>query len=243
MTISSSLPAGAIFRRPWVTTATHQQRVRNALLVMLTAASGAVDAISFLGLGQVFTAVMTGNMVFLGLAIGRGAFGSAARSAASIPGYALGVAMGTRLTARAQSGIWPRAVTRALQVEFTIEVVLLAAWIAAGGHPGSGVDIALIALSAFAMGTQSAAVRILDVPSLSTTYLTGTLTWLVTQLATHPSRLRHCGVQGAALVALVVGATTGALAMQAFPRFAFAIPAALIGCAAFGGRSVSGPSA
>ena len=243
MTIS--WPAITAPRRPWVTTATQQQQARNALLVLLTAASGAVDAISFLGLGQVFTAVMTGNMVFLGLAIGRGAFGSAARSAASIPGYALGVALGTRLTARAGPGVWPRVVSRALKVEFTIEVVLLAAWITAGGTPGSGVDIALIVLSAIAMGTQSAAVRILDVPSLSTTYLTGTLTWLVTQAATHPSRLRRCGVQGAALVALVAGAVSGSVAMQAFPRFAFAIPAALIGCAAFGGPSVAaaGPAA
>jgi uncharacterized membrane protein YoaK (UPF0700 family) len=243
MTISSSLTTISASRRPWVTTATEQQRARNALLVLLTAASGAVDAISFLGLGQVFTAVMTGNMVFLGLAIGRGAFGSAARSAASIPGYALGVALGTRLTARAEPGVWPRVVSRALRIEFAIEVVLLTAWITTGGKPGSGADIGLIVLSAIAMGTQSAAVRILDVPSLSTTYLTGTLTWLVTQAATHPSRLRHCGVQGAALVALVIGAITGAVAMQAFPRFAFAIPAALIGCAALGGPLVAaGPA-
>jgi uncharacterized membrane protein YoaK (UPF0700 family) len=226
-----------------VTTATQQQQLRNTLLVLLTAASGAVDAISFLGLGQVFTAVMTGNMVFLGLAIGRGAFGSAARSAASIPGYALGVALGTRITARAESGVWPRAVTRALRVELAIELVLLTAWITTSGKPGNGVDIALIVLSAVAMGTQSAAVRILDVPSLSTTYLTGTLTWLVTQAATHPSRLRRCGVQGAALLALVVGAITGAVAMHTFPRYAFAIPAALIACAAVGGGHVAGADA
>jgi len=87
----------------------------------------------------------------------------------------------------------------------------------------------LIATSALAMGMQSAAVRILDVPSLSTTYLTGTLTWLVTQLATHPSRLRHCGVQAGALVALVIGAIGGAVIMQIAPRVAFALPAVLIG--------------
>src|SRR5690348_15197841 len=113
----STSPPVTVARRPWVSSLTHEQQLRNTLLVMLTAASGAVDAISFLGLGQVFTAVMTGNMVFLGLAIGRGAFGSAARSAVSIPGYAFGVALGTRLTAGAPKQLWPRLVTRALRIE------------------------------------------------------------------------------------------------------------------------------
>lgn len=239
MTSIANLPSFSAARRPWVTTATHQQRVRNLLLVLLTAASGAVDAISFLGLGAVFTAVMTGNMVFLGLALGRGAFGSAARSAASIPGYAVGVAVGTRLTRSPARAVWPRVVTRTLQVEFAVEVLLLIGWISVGGRPGYGIDIALIMLSAVAMGMQSAAVRILDVPSLSTTYLTGTLTWLVTQLATHPSRLRQCGVQGAAIVALVSGATLAAVLMTVAPRLAFGLPAALIGIVAFAGRHLT----
>lgn len=239
MTLNTGLSTMSIPRRPWVASATQQQRVRNALLVLLTAASGAVDAISFLGLGAVFTAVMTGNMVFLGIAIGRGAFSSAARSAASIPGYAAGVALGTHLTRSPDTAVWPRVVTRTLQIEFAVEIALLLGWIGSDGHPGSGADILLIVTSALAMGMQSAAVRILDVPSLSTTYLTGTLTWLVTQLATHPSRLRHCGVQAAALVALVAGATAGAVLMKAAPRFAFALPATLIGVVAFAGRHVA----
>ena len=40
--------------------------VRNWLLNALTVSSGAVDAISFLALGKVFTAFMTGNIAFLG---------------------------------------------------------------------------------------------------------------------------------------------------------------------------------
>ncbi len=38
------------------------------MLLMLTWAAGSVDAISYLGLGHVFTAMMTGNTVLLGLA-------------------------------------------------------------------------------------------------------------------------------------------------------------------------------
>jgi len=42
-------------------------RVRDLLLMALTFSSGAIDAISYLVLGKVFTAFMTGNIVFLGL--------------------------------------------------------------------------------------------------------------------------------------------------------------------------------
>ena len=42
------------------------------MLLVLTLAAGSVDAISYLGLGHVFTAMMTGNTVLLGLALAQG---------------------------------------------------------------------------------------------------------------------------------------------------------------------------
>jgi uncharacterized membrane protein YoaK (UPF0700 family) len=48
----------------------HSDRsIRDWLLFALTVSSGAVDAISFLALGKVFTAFMTGNLAFLGMGI------------------------------------------------------------------------------------------------------------------------------------------------------------------------------
>jgi uncharacterized membrane protein YoaK (UPF0700 family) len=44
--------------------------IRDVLLVALTISTGAVDAISWLGLGKVFSAFMTGNLAFLGFRIG-----------------------------------------------------------------------------------------------------------------------------------------------------------------------------
>ena len=41
---------------------------RDVSLMALSISSGAIDAISFLVLGKVFTAFMTGNIVFLGSA-------------------------------------------------------------------------------------------------------------------------------------------------------------------------------
>lgn len=40
-------------------------RTRDALLIGLTLAAGVVDAVSYLGLGQIFTANMTGNLASL----------------------------------------------------------------------------------------------------------------------------------------------------------------------------------
>ncbi len=41
----------------------------HAALLILTFSTGLIDAVSFLGLGHVFTANMTGNIVFLGFAV------------------------------------------------------------------------------------------------------------------------------------------------------------------------------
>ena len=64
------------------------------LLLLLTCAAGAVDAISYLGLGHVFTAMMTGNTVLLGLAVGQGHLGAAVRSVVALIGFSLGVIVG-----------------------------------------------------------------------------------------------------------------------------------------------------
>src|SRR5262249_59415732 len=62
-TASVTTPVGSVGRQ--VT----DIRVRNWLLAALTVSSGAVDAISFLALGKIFTAFMTGNVAFLGMGL------------------------------------------------------------------------------------------------------------------------------------------------------------------------------
>src|SRR5437763_985033 len=65
-------------------------------LLALTFATGLVDATSFLGLGSVFTANMTGNVVFLGFGIAGGA---------GLPVVAPLVSLGAFLVGSAASGI------------------------------------------------------------------------------------------------------------------------------------------
>jgi uncharacterized membrane protein YoaK (UPF0700 family) len=64
-----------------------------------------------------------------------------------------------------------------------VQVAVLSVWLATGGHPAATARIVLLALSAFAMGVQSAGVNTLPLTGVATTYLTGTLTTLTTELA------------------------------------------------------------
>src|SRR3954463_16528359 len=76
------------------------------LLLALTAVTGFVDAVSYLALGHVFTANMTGNIVFLGFAMTSAPGLSIARSAAALGAFAIGAVGGGQLAAR--MGSFPR---------------------------------------------------------------------------------------------------------------------------------------
>ncbi|HYN16279.1 MAG TPA: YoaK family protein [Terriglobales bacterium] len=152
------------------------------MVVVLTWAASAVDAISYLGLGHVFTANMTGNAVLLGLAIGQGQGLAALRSIIALAGFVLGVALGAIILEKGPHHTdWPVAVTRAVLVEGIILGTFTVTW-----HLGlreGAILYALITLSAVAMGIQSAAIRHLKVPGIATTYITGTLTSMVAEFA------------------------------------------------------------
>ena len=161
---------------------------RETMLLLLTCAAGSVDAISYLGLGHVFTAMMTGNTVLLGLAIGQRHALAALRSVLALGGFGGGVAMGAAIVQRGRrQGAWPPAVTRALALEGSLLAIFALIWGLTDSARGEVIVDGLIALSGLAMGIQSAAVQHLGVPGVMTTYITGTLTSLVAGLV---SRVR-----------------------------------------------------
>src|SRR5256885_11302358 len=71
-------------------------RVRDLLLAALTLSTGCVDAISWLGLGKVFSAFMTGNFVFLGFRIGGAAGPSGPRLGVATAAVGGGGGVGAR---------------------------------------------------------------------------------------------------------------------------------------------------
>lgn len=142
------------------------------LLLMLTVATGVVDAVSILGLGRVFVANMTGNVVFIGFALTGAPGFSLAASLAALGGFLVGALGGGRLVERfgGHRGVLLRntvAAALALVVIAVLVVVVAPTALAA-----------VAALLAAAMGIQNAGARKLAVPDLTTTVLTMTLTGL-----------------------------------------------------------------
>jgi uncharacterized membrane protein YoaK (UPF0700 family) len=187
--------------------------VRDLLLNVLTVSSGAVDAISFIALGKVFSAFMTGNIAFLGLRVsGASDAPGAVAILVSMAAFAVGVYVSTRIVKRPESsGMWPQRVTVALGVSLIAHAVFLAVWFANNGQPSTDVAHVLLGLWALAMGMQSAAVRTLHVDGVFTTAATATIIYLAGDItnwsATVVERRRLAGV----LVSLFIGATTGGL--------------------------------
>jgi uncharacterized membrane protein YoaK (UPF0700 family) len=111
-------------------------RVRDLLLNALTVSSGAVDAISFLALGKVFSAFMTGNIAFLGLRVAGTSAPGAVAIVVSMVSFAVGVYLSTRIVKPSEaSGIWHGRVTIALSASLVAHAVFLAVWYATNGQP------------------------------------------------------------------------------------------------------------
>jgi uncharacterized membrane protein YoaK (UPF0700 family) len=156
---------------------TSRVTVRSAILVMLSLAAGCVDAVGYLGLGQIFVANMTGNTVLLGLALGQAKGHAALRAVVALAGFVAGVGTGAAIVGRGpERSTWSPGVTAALGVELVVLVAFAVGWFLAGPEPDGGSVYPLIVLPALAMGVQSAAVRRLGIPGVATTYITGTLT-------------------------------------------------------------------
>jgi uncharacterized membrane protein YoaK (UPF0700 family) len=184
-----------------------------------------VDAVSYLALGRVFTANMTGNTVLFGLALVEGDGGAVVRTALALGAFVAGATIGAWLVHRIEHpGHWPRGVTIALGVE----CVLLAALAA----DRSEMLLGRVALAALAMGIQSAAARRLDVFGIATTFVTGTLTSLVSLIARHGISSAAAG-HGKRMLATawgvyVLGAMAAGGAMQVVPGGALLAPVAIV---------------
>ncbi|WSN30938.1 DUF1275 domain-containing protein [Streptomyces uncialis] len=204
-----------------------RQRLADALALLLTVAAGATDALAYLGLGGVFTANMTGNLVLLGIAGSHGADLHVARAAAATLAFAAGLVLAFRVTRDLPAGaLWPRRITLTLTVGLLCQVAFLAGWAAVDAEPSEEWDVALVALSALAMGVQTACARRVALAGITTTFVTGTLT-SIAESAAHGSA-RHVPRRLAVLLALVVGALAGALLLRYAPITAAVLPAALV---------------
>ncbi|HEX6453447.1 MAG TPA: YoaK family protein [Trebonia sp.] len=223
------------------------ERVLTVIAVLLTFASGASDVASFTRLGGVFTSVMTGNMVVFGLSLARGSVLLAAHTVAAVAGYVLGVAIGTRIAwhhatrrpGATASREWPPHITLVLLTEFALFAGVIIGWEVTGARPAGVAEFFILVLAACAMGIQSAAVNMMGLGQVSTTYLTGTLTGLVTAIArpdgSKPGRRRPGVLLGLLLGAVLAGVfVANAAAVVPFLPWAAVGTAAALGSGRFG---------
>jgi len=210
-------------------------RRRDGLVIALTLVTGAVDAIGLLRLGGVFTSVMTGNMVLLGLATAKHDASIVLHTGVAFLAYIVGSFVGARVAGHAEreEHLWPRPVVRALGVELMVMVGFATWWEVVNAAPSVGVAYALLGLNAAALGIQSAAVLRFGISGLSTTYLTGTLTQFVAGLTKRhePIQVRSALI----LIALIGGAAAGGLVALHAPRFAPLVPAGSLAFVVAGG--------
>jgi uncharacterized membrane protein YoaK (UPF0700 family) len=193
------------------------------LLLLLTMMSGVIDAVSILGLGRVFVANMTGNIVFIGFAIAGVPGFSLAASVAALGGFLLGAFIGdTMVDAYGKHrGLLLR---NACGVEFVIVAVALVITHISDDDKSRSAKVAVAALCAIAMGIQNTAARRLAVPDLTTTVLTMTLTGIAADV--RRSGAATITRRALAVSMMFVGAIVGAL-LTLHTRLAWALAVAL----------------
>jgi uncharacterized membrane protein YoaK (UPF0700 family) len=200
----------------------------------LSIAAGCVDAISFVGFGQVFTANMTGNMVLLGIAV-VSRFGTLPVTIGFV--YPLIAIVAFIAGAVAPLPLFPAGLhaRRAAAVVLAEGILAAIAALAFALIHAPFVVPLCIALVSFAMGAQSMVASKAGLPGISTTYVTGTLITALTRGLSHGASdehrrdaLRNVWV----IVAYIGGASLGALMFLAFHRNVLLLPALSFGAIA-----------
>lgn len=209
------------------------ERALPAVLLVMTAVTGLVDAVSFIALGRVFTANMTGNVVFIAFALAGVPELSAPRSLVALAAFLVGAVVGGRLMSRGGS----EGPARPALTGFGLEVaLLLGSAITAIGFGGSAVEApriyALIVLTALAMGVRNAVVRKLAVPDLTTTVLTLTITGLGADSRLAGGARAHWQRRVGSILAMLVGAALGALLVRRSVALTLALASAISACSA-----------
>jgi uncharacterized membrane protein YoaK (UPF0700 family) len=192
------------------------ERVIPRALLGMTAVTGLVDAVSFLSLGRVFTANMTGNIVLLAFATAQVSGLSMARSLTALLAFLVGAILGGRVMARASADSQTRFAAQAflLEVAFLFAASFCGIGYRADLLEDSFQPFLLIALTALAMGTRNAAVRKLAIPDLTTTVLTLTITGIGADSSPANGNNPRFARRVASVVAMFLGAALGAVVIH-----------------------------
>ncbi|MFL5588301.1 MAG: YoaK family protein [Ktedonobacteraceae bacterium] len=176
----------------------------------MTLVTGLVDAFSYLVLGHVFVANMTGNVVFLAFALAGAPGFSILASLVALGSFVLGSFGGGLLGSRlGQHRGHLLSVAAALQTLLLCAAAVLAAL--SGNPVPAGSSYGLIIVLGIAMGLQNATARKLAVPDLTTTVLTLTIVGISADSRLAGGSGSRAGRRLIAVAAMFVGALVGSL--------------------------------
>jgi uncharacterized membrane protein YoaK (UPF0700 family) len=205
-----------------------RRRTTVAALLTLTVVTGLVDAVSYLRLGRVFVANMTGNVVFLGLSADRHSGLTPLPSIVALAGFVVGALAGGRLNVvlAYRPRVWLVVAVGAEAFILAVVAILTATGTLPFTGHGNYVTIVILAI---ALGLQTSTTRHFAFPDLTTTVLSLTLTGIAADSTvvggTGSKPHRRVG----SIVAMLAGATIGALLQQASASAVIGIAAAMAG--------------
>jgi uncharacterized membrane protein YoaK (UPF0700 family) len=182
------------------------------VLLGLTAATGLIDAVCYLGMGHVLVANMTGNVVFLGFALAGAKGLSIAAFLVALGSFLFGAALGGRLAVslRAHRRRW---LVVASGAQLTLAAIAALATASGVMGPSGPARFGLIALLGTGTGIQNATMRRLAIPDLTTTVLTMTLTGLASDSSLSGGRHVLRSRRIASPLAMLAGAAVGGAVM------------------------------
>jgi uncharacterized membrane protein YoaK (UPF0700 family) len=196
------------------------------LLIAMTLVTGLVDAFSYLVLGHVFVANMTGNIVFLGFAMAGAPGFSVAASLVALASFGFGAGIGGNIGSRLGHHRG-----RLLSTAAAVQTLLLAASVVLAALSGSpvptGYRYSLIVVLGVAMGIQNAGARRLAVPDLTTTVLTLTITGIAADSTIAGGKGSIAGRRLTSIAAMLTGALIGA-ALVIHVHIAYTLVIALV---------------
>jgi len=202
MTASTSTPSRPSYAEP--------------VLLALTVVTGLVDSVSYLALGRVFTANMTGNVVLLGFAAAGAQGLSVVRSGTALGAFLVGAVIGGRIAIKSRVGVWHPRTALAFGAEAAL--FLAAMGVAVGQSSGFAGEterlFAIIILTGLAMGMRNATVRSLAVPDHTTTVLTLTLARLAADSHLAGSENQRWVSRASSVVTMFAGAAVGTLLLR-----------------------------
>jgi len=179
------------------------------LLLGLTLVTGLVDAFSYLVLGHVFVANMTGNVVFLGFAIAGAPGFSISASLVALGAFVFGALIGGKIISR-RGGHRGNMLTTATAFQAILLGTSVVVTAASGDPVTAGYRYTLIVVLGISMGIQNATARTLAVPDLTTTVLTLTITGMAADSAIAGGAGSAAGRRLLAVSAMFIGALVGA---------------------------------